>query len=86
MNERHLEALASDEWRHTLETLAFPFAFGSGGPTILGDDPLEALHDDDIYNPVDPTTIESRLVAADFADIDVNANEYAWAVRARRAG
>ena len=191
MNERHLEALASDDWRHTLETLAFPFAFGSGGPQILGDDPLEigpgpglttdllraalprltsieldadlaaalqarlegtgvtvvegdatampfedgrfsgaamftmlhhvptvdlqdrifrevarvlrpggvlvandgvasaefeALHDDDIYNPVDPATIEERLLTAGFAEIQIKANEYAWAVRARLGG
>jgi ubiquinone/menaquinone biosynthesis C-methylase UbiE len=190
VNERHLEALASDEWRKTLETMAFPFAFGPGGPAILGDDPLEigpgpgmttdllraslprltsieldvdlavalqarlagtnvtvvegdatqmpfedgrfsgaamftmlhhvptieaqdrifnevarvlrpggmivandgvarpdfeALHDNDIYNPVDPATIESRLTAAGFVEIDVKANEYAWAVRARSA-
>ena len=190
MNEQHLVALASDEWRHTLENLAFPFAFGTAGPAVLGDDPLEvgpgpgmttdllraqlpaltcieldtdlatalqtrmagtnvtvvegdatampfedgrftgaamftmlhhvptvelqdlmfrevarvlrpggvlvandgvarddfeALHDDDIYNPVDPATLEARLLAAGFAEVDVDANPYAWAARARRA-
>ena len=181
--------MASDEWRHTLENLAFPFAFGPDGPALLGDDPLEigpgpgmttdllraklpaltcieldtdlaaalqtrmagtnvtvvegdatampfedgrftgaamftmlhhvptvelqdlmfrevarvlrpggvlvandgvarddfeALHDDDIYNPVDPATLEGRLLAAGFAEVDVEANPYAWAARARR--
>jgi SAM-dependent methyltransferase len=41
VNRQHLEVLASEEWRQTLEDLAFPFAFGEGGPDVLGDDPLE---------------------------------------------
>ena len=47
---------------------------------------LAALHTDDIYNPVDPTTLEDRLGAAGFTAVEVKANEYAWAVRASRAG
>ncbi len=191
MNRQHLALLASDEWRETLQNLAFPFAFGEGGPSVLGDDPLEigpgpglttdllrvrlpkltsieldgalaqalqqrlagtnvevvegdatampfddgrfsgaatftmlhhvptvelqdrmfaevrrvlrpggllvandsrarpdleAFHEDDTYNPVDPDTLETRLVAAGFVDVDVRANEYAWASRARCPG
>jgi SAM-dependent methyltransferase len=41
VNPQHLALLRSDQWRQTLEDLAFPFAFGDGGPSILGDDPLE---------------------------------------------
>jgi SAM-dependent methyltransferase len=188
MNRQHLEVLASEEWRQTLQNLAFPFAFGDEGPAILGDDPLEigpgpglttdllrarlprltsieldpdlagqltarlvgtnvdvvegdatampfddgrfsgvatftmlhhvptvelqdrifaevcrvlrpggvlvandgvarpdfeAGHVDDVYNPVDPATLEARLATAGFVDVDVRANEYAWAARAR---
>jgi SAM-dependent methyltransferase len=41
MNRHHMELLVSDEWRQTLENMAFPFAFGESGPDLLGDDPLE---------------------------------------------
>ena len=41
VNPKHLELLRSDQWRQTLEDLAFPFAFGHEGAAILGDDPLE---------------------------------------------
>lgn len=43
---------------------------------------LAALHDDDVYNPVDPTTVEARLVTAGFADIEVSANDFGWTARA----
>jgi SAM-dependent methyltransferase len=191
MNRHHLELLASEEWRQTLENLAFPFAFGEAGAAMLGDDPLEigpgpglttdllrirlprltsieldsalaaslkvrlagsnvdvvegdatampfedgrfsgaatftmlhhvptdelqdlmfaevrrvlrpggvlvandscarpdleAFHEDDTYNPVDPGTLPARLAAAGFVDVDVRANEYAWAARARCPG
>lgn len=42
------------------------------------------LHVDDIYNPVDPTTVGDRLRAAGFADADVRWNEHGWAAHARR--
>ena len=58
-----------------------------GGLFVANDgvarDELAALHDDDIYNPVDPTTLEERLAAAGFREIDVEANHLAWACRAR---
>ncbi len=41
MNRHHMEFLVSDEWRHALADRAFPFAFGTVGATVLGDDPLE---------------------------------------------
>ena len=188
MNQRHLEVLATDEWRQTLEHRALPFAFGPLGPDALGGDVLEigpgpgmttdllrvrvpsltsieldsmladalrarmagtnvevvegdatampfedgrfsgavtftmlhhvptvelqdavfgevrrvlqpgalfvandavardelaAGHVDDIYNPVDPATLEARLSAAGFSSIEVETNAYAWACRAR---
>lgn len=59
-----------------------------GGVFVANDsvasDDLAALHDGDVYNPIDPTTLEARLRVAGFAGIEVRANEYAWAVTATR--
>ena len=52
----------------------------------VGSDDLAAFHEDDIYNPVDPTAVGDRLAAAGFTDVDVRANEFGWAAHARRAG
>jgi SAM-dependent methyltransferase len=58
-----------------------------GGLFVASDgvarDELAALHEDDIYNPIDPTTLEARLTTAGFAEIEVEANSLAWACRAR---
>lgn len=51
----------------------------------LANDELAAGHADDIYNPVDPATLPSRLEAAGFTDVAVRTNPYAWSVVARRA-
>lgn len=45
---------------------------------------LSALHDDDIYNPINPSTIDARLRAAGFDVIDVRVNEFGWAAHATR--
>ena len=59
-----------------------------GGLFVASDsvasDDLAALHDDDVYNPVDPALVADRLAAAGFADVDVRANEIGWAAHARR--
>jgi len=190
MNDRHLQLLATDEWRQNLAERVLPFAFGDLGPADLGDDVLEIgpgpgmttellrvvvpaltaveldadraaalasrlagsnvevveadatampfedgrftgavtiamfhhvptaelqdrlladirrvlrpggllvandgvaserladLHDDDIYNPIDPATLDARLRTAGFTDVEVRADERAWACHARRA-
>jgi SAM-dependent methyltransferase len=58
-----------------------------GGLFIASDgvarDDLAALHHDDVYNPVDPSTLDARLTAAGFTEIEVEANSLAWACRAR---
>lgn len=58
-----------------------------GGAFVASDsvasDDLAALHTDDVYNPVDPRTIEARLRKAGFADADVRWNEFGWAATAR---
>jgi SAM-dependent methyltransferase len=57
-----------------------------GGVFVMSDgvasDDLAAQHDDDIYNPVDPSTVEDRLRAAGFRSVEVRANEIGWTARA----
>ena len=43
---------------------------------------LEALHGGDIYNPIDPGTLDARFAAAGFASVEVEANEFGWSARA----
>ena len=61
-----------------------------GSALVAGDNlaspDLEAAHVDDTYNPVDPSTLEDRLLGAGFADVAVSTNPFAWSVVARRAG
>ena len=58
-----------------------------GGLLIANDsvpsDDLAAFHADDIYNPIDPSTLADRLTRIGFTDVDVFANEYGWACHAR---
>ncbi|MFG2248210.1 class I SAM-dependent methyltransferase [Spirillospora sp. NPDC048823] len=58
-----------------------------GGVFIASDsvanDELAAFHEDDIYNPVDPATLEARLYRAGFDRVGVRVvPDRAWAVRA----
>ena len=59
-----------------------------GGTFVASDsvasDELAAFHHDDVYNPVDPSTVEARLVEAGFASADVRWNEFGWAAHATR--
>ena len=59
-----------------------------GGLLVASDsvasEDLAALHVDDIYNPVDPTTLSHRLEMIGFADIDVRSNTLGWRCHARR--
>jgi hypothetical protein len=59
-----------------------PGALFVANDAVAGDE-LAAGHVDDIYNPVDPATLEARLSAAGFSSIEVETNPYAWACRAR---
>lgn len=45
---------------------------------------LAALHEDDVYNPVDPTGLEARLTDAGFSQVAVRWIDLGWAVQARR--
>jgi len=55
-----------------------------GGVFVASDslrsDMHEAGHVGDTYNPVDPATLEARLLAAGFAAAAVRRNEHWWAV------
>lgn len=51
----------------------------------LASEELKAHHEDDTYNPVDPSSLPSRLAAAGFDDVVVKTNEFGWAAIARRA-
>jgi SAM-dependent methyltransferase len=60
-----------------------------GAPLVasdsLGGEELEAHHEGDTYNPIDPSSLPARLAAAGFVDIEVRTNPYGWAVIARVA-
>ncbi|MDT5068150.1 MAG: hypothetical protein QOK02_4305 [Mycobacterium sp.] len=45
---------------------------------------LQAHHEGDTYNPVDPDSVPDRLAAAGFERITVKTNSYGWAVIAHR--
>jgi SAM-dependent methyltransferase len=59
-----------------------------GGLLIASDgvanDDFEAMHTDDIYNPIDPSTLDDRLRRIGFTDVDVRFDAYVWACHARR--
>ncbi|MDT5234535.1 MAG: hypothetical protein QOF47_522 [Mycobacterium sp.] len=60
-----------------------------GAPLVASDslasDELEAHHEGDTYNPVDPASLPSRLATAGFEDVEVRTNPFGWAVIARVA-
>lgn len=60
-----------------------------GGVLVAGDSlarpDLEAHHEGDTYNPVDPAGLPDRLAAAGLADVDVDTNEFGWVARARKS-
>ncbi len=59
-----------------------------GGTFVASDsvasDELASFHHDDVYNPVDPSKVEDRLVGAGFTSADVRWNEFGWAAHALR--
>lgn len=46
---------------------------------------LEDLHTDDVYNPVDPAGLRSRLEGAGFVDVEVDWHDFGWRAHALRA-
>ena len=59
-----------------------------GGVFVAGDSmgspDLEAAHEGDTYNPVDPGLLPERLEAAGFDAVDVRTNEFGWIAQATR--
>lgn len=57
-----------------------------GGTVVLSDsvhsDALADFHHDDTYNPVDPATLDTRLAAAGFTAVTVDANPERFVARA----
>jgi ubiquinone/menaquinone biosynthesis C-methylase UbiE len=51
----------------------------------LGSDELEAHHEGDTYNPIDPAGLPDRLATAGFENVEVRTNPYGWAAIARVA-
>lgn len=47
---------------------------------------LEDFHEGDTYLPIDPVGLTERLERSGFVDVDLEENDYGWAVRARAAG
>jgi hypothetical protein len=62
----------------------------AGGVFVAGDSvaspDLEAHHEGDTYNPVDPAELSERLTKAGFASADIRTNPFGWASVARKAG
>jgi SAM-dependent methyltransferase len=59
-----------------------------GGVFVAGDSlaspELEAHHEGDTYNPVDPQGLAARLEVAGFAEVEVKTNPFGWVAVARR--
>jgi ubiquinone/menaquinone biosynthesis C-methylase UbiE len=60
-----------------------------GGVFVLGDSlaspELEAHHEGDTYNPVDPDSLARRLTGVGFAQAQVKTNPFGWASQARKS-
>lgn len=60
-----------------------------GGVVVAGDSlasaELEAHHEGDTYNPIDPAGLPDRLVAAGLTGVAVETNDFGWVARARKA-
>jgi SAM-dependent methyltransferase len=59
-----------------------------GAPIVAVDglesDGVRAFHEGDTYQPIDPATLERRLQAAGFSDVEVRVGNYGWTALARR--
>jgi SAM-dependent methyltransferase len=61
----------------------------SGGRLIAADamprDQLDAFHDGDIYNPIDPASLPARLAIAGFSDVAMGEYDLGWTCTATAA-
>jgi SAM-dependent methyltransferase len=54
------------------------------GQDSLDSPQLRSLHDDDVYVPVDPATLQARMESVGFSAVEVDTNEYAVRFRGVR--
>lgn len=52
----------------------------------MGSDELAKFHGNDVYNAIDPDTLEPRLLRAGFDAVELKTISYGWAVKATTAG
>ena len=88
MNQSHLQLLAStadlqDQLLGEIFRVLQPGGILVASDSVASED-LAALHIDDIYNPVDPTTLPDRLGTIGFSDIEIETNSVGWRCHARR--
>lgn len=61
----------------------------SGSAFVLSDSvasaDLEAHHEGDTYNPIDPDSVGRRLEAAGFSVVQVKTNPFGWSAVARKS-
>jgi SAM-dependent methyltransferase len=59
-----------------------------GGVFVVGDSlanpELEAHHEGDTYNPIEPEGLAGRLEASGFNDVEVKTNPFGWAAQAKK--
>jgi len=59
----------------------------SGGALVAADgvenEGTRLFHTDDIYNPIEPTTLERRLIRAGFESVDVRVYDLGWICTAK---
>ena len=60
-----------------------PGGFLVAGDSLASPD-LEAHHEGDTYNPVDPAGLADRLRATGLCDVEVRTNPFGWAATARK--
>ena len=60
-----------------------------GAPFVASDSlpspQIEAGHEGDTYNPVDPEALPGRLAAAGFTKVEMKTNQSGWASLAKKA-
>lgn len=48
------------------------------GSDSVASEELEALHDDDTYNPIQPTGLHERLTTAGLRNVEIDTNHFAF--------
>lgn len=78
------EAALQDRVLAELVRVVRPDGWVVGSDSVAGDD-LAALHEGDVYNPIDPEGLAERLQCAGLVDVEVAVNDSAFRFRGRVA-